>query len=141
VAFALTLKERAMTYKYHKDGTKPVNGEIFVFGSNLIGIHGAGAAKEAVQSYGAQWGSPIGLVGQSYAIPTKDRYIATMPIEEIEPFVTRFLDFAHSAPDKEFFVTRIGCGLAGYEDFQIAPLFKRAPENCNFPKEWEPYLK
>jgi hypothetical protein len=128
--------------KFHKDGTKPTNANvIFVFGSNLAGIHGAGAAREALVSYGAIMRCGRGLCGKSYAIPTKDAKIETMKINDIRPYVNDFLAFASIADNLEFFVTRVGCGLAGYDNSDIAPLFKSAGDNCNFPEEWESYLK
>ena len=109
---------------------------IFVFGSNLAGIHGAGAAKYALQNHGAVWGQGIGLQGNSYAIPTKDRNIKTLAISYILIHIEQFLKFASENPTLEFQVTRVGCGLAGYTDEQIAPMFKNAPSNCLMPPEW-----
>ncbi len=135
-----------MTYKYHKDGTLPDEDAdhmiVFVFGSNLGGVHGAGAAKKALQSYGAVYGKGIGLHGDSYAIPTKDSNIETLSLDDIEMHVNSFKRYAKqmSRLNIEFFVTRIGCGLAGYKDSDIAPLFKDSPSNCNFPEEWRKYL-
>ena len=125
--------------KYHKDGTQPEPNEIFVFGSNLAGIHGAGAAKAALR-YGARHGHGIGLVGQSYAIPTKDVDIKTLPIDNIKPYIERFKKVTLQYPQAKFFVTRVGCGLAGYKDSQIAPLFKGCGSNCSFPEQWEYYI-
>lgn len=113
---------------------------IFVFGSNLAGIHGAGAALYARKHHGAIYGQGIGLQGQSYAIPTKDARSITLPIREITKYVNQFIDFAGRSPSMAFMVTRIGCGLAGYTDIQIAPLFKDATENCVLPNEWEQYI-
>lgn len=128
-------------YQYHVDGAKPARNEIFVFGSNLKGVHGAGAAKAAHKFYHAEWGIAYGLTGGSFAIPTKDRNIETMPLVEIEPYVTTFLMFASSQPDMKFFMTRIGCGLAGYTDADIAPMFVGAPSNINFPENWRSFLE
>lgn len=128
-------------YKYHKDGSKPINGEIFVFGSNLAGIHGAGAARLAYNSFGAEWNKGIGLSGLSYAIPTKDESIKTLPLIKINIYVVDFLNFARDNPDKEFFLTRVGCGLAGWSDWNIAPLFKNAPCNIIFPEQWKVYIE
>ena len=114
--------------------------EIFCFGSNLAGIHGAGAAAYARKHHGAIYGQGIGLQGQSYAIPTKDARSITLPIREITKYVNQFIDFAGRSPSMAFMVTRIGCGLAGYTDIQIAPLFKDATENCVLPNEWEQYI-
>lgn len=125
--------------KFHKDGTQPDSTQVFVFGSNLAGIHGAGAAKAALR-YGARMGHGIGLVGMTYAIPTKDHDINTLPIETIKPYIQRFVKMTLEYPQVEFFVTRVGCGLAGYKDSQIAPLFKGCGPNCSFPLEWRDYI-
>lgn len=111
-------------------------GEIFVFGSNLLGIHGAGAARTAYARYGAVYYQSEGLQGTSYAIPTKNRSMRPMPLAEIRAGVVRFLDFARSRPDAQFFVTRVGCGLTGYKNEEIAPMFLGAPVNCRFDPEW-----
>lgn len=130
-----------MKYTYHTDGSKPpLDGTIFVFGSNLAGAHGAGAAKEAFLTYGAVYGKGFGEHGSSWAIPTKDEKIRTISIREIKQFVQEFVAEASSS-DKSYFITRIGCGLAGYKDQDIAPLFQGAPTNCNFPEEWKMYLE
>ena len=126
--------------KFHTDGTLPQNDEVFVFGSNLAGAHGAGAAKVAREKYGAQMGIGVGFQGHSYAIPTKDHSIETLDVEDIKQYVSRFLEVAADYPEKSFFVTRIGCGLAGYADADIAPLFNGAPANCSFANEWRKYL-
>jgi hypothetical protein len=115
---------------------KPARDQIFVFGSNLAGRHGLGAAKTAKESFGAKYGQGEGLQGRSYAIPTKDAKLKTLPIDEIEKYVDTFLELARTRTDLSFFVTRIGCGLAGYHDEDIAPLFEGAPANCDLPKEW-----
>ena len=95
--------------------------EVFVFGSNLAGMHGGGAAYAAFQKFGAVWGCGVGLQGQSYAIPTMQG-----GVETIKPYVDEFIDFARSRPDLFFYVTRIGCGIAGFADAEIAPLFAAA---------------
>lgn len=130
-----------MTRQFHKDGTLPMNGEVWVFGSNLAGIHGAGAARVARECYGAEYGVGFGVTGNTYAIPTKDRNIETMPLEDIEPYVALFVRHATEHQETQFFVTRIGCGLAGYRDEQIAPMFKGAPDNCNLPEKWREYVE
>ena len=95
--------------------------EIFVFGSNLAGHHGGGAARVAWIKFGAVWGRGAGLQGQSYAIPTMQGGIAT-----IKPYVDEFIQFAQAHPSLKFYVTRIGCGIAGFRDSDIAPLFSAA---------------
>ncbi len=107
--------------------------EIFVFGSNLAGMHGAGAAYVAFQKFGAVMGCGVGLRGRSYAIPTMQG-----GVETIKPYVDEFISFAKSRPDLFFYVTRIGCGIAGFRDREIAPLFKDAAgvENICLPKSF-----
>jgi len=109
---------------------------IFVFGSNLAGRHGAGAAKDALDLYGAVRGVGHGPQGRAYAIPTKDENINTLPFKTVVNYVSTFLDYANQYPNLTFAVTRIGCGRAGYNDFQIAPLFTHAPHNCQLPEHW-----
>ncbi|NGO63914.1 hypothetical protein G6N76_09520 [Rhizobium daejeonense] len=111
--------------------------DIFVFGSNLAGIHGAGAARFAVLHHGAIYGRGIGIQGRSYGIPTKGWKIETLPLEEISGYVERFKEFARSNPDWTFYITPIGCGLAGYKRPQIRPMFDGMPENCRFAETWE----
>jgi hypothetical protein len=96
---------------------------IFVFGSNLAGRHGKGAALHARRYRGAIYGQGAGLQGESYAIPTKDANLRTLALEEIQRHVDGFKSF----------VTPVGCGLAGYSPGQIAPMFKGAPANCLLP--------
>jgi len=110
--------------------------EIFVFGSNLAGRHGKGAAKDALNKYGAQYGKGVGIQGHSYAIPTKDHYLNTLPLETIFPYVQEFIAFANIHPEYIFKVTRVGCGLAGHLDRDMAEMFKEAPANCELSREW-----
>ena len=107
--------------------------EVFVFGSNLAGMHGGGAAYAAFKQFGAVWGCGVGLQGQSYAIPTMQG-----GVETIKPYVDEFIDFARSRPDLFFYVTRIGCGIAGFADAEIAPLFAaaRAVPNICLPESF-----
>lgn len=95
--------------------------EIFVFGSNLSGSHGGGAALIAYRRFGAKWGVGVGLTGQTYGIPTMQG-----GVETIKPYVDQFIDFAKEHPEYTFLVTRIGCGIAGFRDEEIAPLFAQA---------------
>jgi len=113
---------------------------IFVFGSNLAGIHGAGAAREALRHYGAVYGEGRGAQGNSYAIPTKDEVLQTLPLRIVEVYIWAFLCHARAHPKQDFQVTRIGCGLAGFYDAEIAPLFALAPDNCLFDAAWKRYL-
>lgn len=109
---------------------------IFVFGSNKAGRHGKGAALCARNVYGAEYGVGKGLTGNAYAIPTKGFKLEVLPVDEIALYVDEFISFAKSNPDMLFSVTRVGCGLAGYKDHQIAPLFKDAPDNCVLDEKW-----
>jgi len=146
-------------YKYHKDGSLPQdNFEIFVFGSNLAGIHGAGAAKIAKDLFGRPYGTPFGLIHNnerkygryfaSYGIPTKDSDLRTIDLVRIKQYVESLreliiqdLEESSSGGEMKWFFTRIGCGLAGYKDEQIAPMFENFPFPCNFPIEWKQYLE
>lgn len=110
--------------------------EIFVFGSNLAGRHGKGSALEALRNHGAVLGQGRGLQGKSYAIPTKDERLNILPLDLIHVHVECFKMFASMHPRYTFNVVKIGCGLAGYKEEQIAPMFKGAPENVNLPKGW-----
>lgn len=111
--------------------------KIFVFGSNLAGRHGKGAALYARQYHGAMYGNGEGIQGESYAIPTKDRNLKVRSLAYIQTSVDRFISFAITNQQLEFKVTKIGCGLAGYNENEIAPMFKAAPANCNLPKGWK----
>lgn len=107
--------------------------EIFVFGSNLHGYHGGGAARAACKKFGAIWGQGVGLQGQSYAIPTMQG-----GVETIKPYVDQFIEFAKEHTELFFYVTRIGCGIAGFKDSDMAPLFREAIgiKNICLPKSF-----
>ena len=100
--------------------------EIFVFGSNLAGHHMGGAARVANIKFGAEWGVGVGLTGQSYAIPSMQG-----GVETIRPYVDEFIEFANQHQNMKFLVTRIGCGIAGFKDEEIAPLFRMAVSVSN----------
>lgn len=110
---------------------------IFVFGSNLAGRHGAGAARIALKEYGAARGVGLGLAGDSWALPTKDANLDTLSLPEITAQVDNFLTSV--SPHRGYAVTRVGCGLAGLEDEDMAPLFKGAPENVHLPIGWREF--
>ncbi len=112
--------------------------EVFVFGSNLAGMHGGGAAYIAFKQFGAVMGCGVGLRGQSYAIPTMQG-----GVETIKPYVDDFIAFAKEHPELFFYVTRIGCGIAGFRDKEIAPLFKEAHglENVCLPESFVKAMK
>ena len=113
--------------------TELKDNEIFVFGSNLAGAHGGGAARLAYQRFGAVWGQGVGLQGQSYGIPTMQG-----GVETIKPYVDEFIKFARQHPELRFLVTRIGCGIAGFAPEEIAPLFADAVdlENVILPEDF-----
>lgn len=104
--------------------------EIFVFGSNLAGRHGKGAALCARNEHGAQYGVGEGRTGNSYAIPTKDHQIKSRKLSEVRESINKFIEYANNNPKLTFNVTRVGCGLAGFKVQDIAPMFKNAPTNC-----------
>lgn len=107
--------------------------EIFVFGSNLNGIHGGGAARVAMERFGAIYGKGVGIQGQSYAIPTMHG-----GVETIQPYVDDFIEYAITHPANLFYVTKIGCGIAGFKISEIAPLFSKAKDvpNIILPREF-----
>lgn len=113
---------------------------VFVFGSNLAGRHGKGAALAAVKKYGAIYGCGVGIQGNSYAIPTKNEYLKTLSLQEIEKYVVDFLSFARYHKTMKFRLTPIGCGLAGYSPQHIAPMFNGAPKNVIIPEEFKDYV-
>ena len=118
--------------------TKLENNEVFVFGSNIEGHHGSGAARLAYEKFGAVWGLGVGLAGQSYAIPTMHGGVAA-----IKPYVDQFIEMAKVMKDKKFYVTKIGCGIAGFDVKEMAPLFNGALEleNVALPREFVMELK
>lgn len=118
--------------------TELKENEIFVFGSNLQGMHGGGAARLAHEKFGAIWGQGVGLQGQSYGIPTMHG-----GVDAIKPYVDVFIEFAKSHPELTFLVTRIGCGIAGFRDEEIAPLFKECieMENVCLPRSFHSILR
>lgn len=113
--------------------TKLEPNEVFVFGSNLQGRHGGGAARAALDKFGAIWGQGVGMQGQSYAIPTMHG-----GPDAIKPYVDEFIEYAKQHPEKKFLVTPIGCGIAGFTPQEIAPLFKEAKplENVWLPEDF-----
>lgn len=139
-----------MTEKhFHPDMVLPVNNEVFVFGSNEAGIHGKGAALIAREKYGAKLGIGFGYMEDNltpyhqhcFAIPTKDAKLKALPLNVINKNVQFFLDFAKNNPHLTFYVTRVGCGLAGYEDRDIAPMFAKSTGNLIFPIQWHKYVE
>jgi hypothetical protein len=117
-----------------------VTEPVFVFGSNLAGRHGKGAALWAAKNRGAIYGQGIGPQGNSYAIPTKDEKLRTLPLDEIFIYVRMFRAYARTRPELQFQLTPIGCGLAGYKPKQIAPMFAGASANVMLPPEFATVL-
>lgn len=156
---------RKTRYHYHANGSLPPilelqnNPWVFVFGSNIQGRHGAGAALKAYQSYGARMGVGVGQEGFSYGIPTKDqnhetKALETMSLERIEKYANvacRYMAHRIENAHQRYWFTAIGTGLAGYEHSQIAPMFRqfekfnagsiRVEDHLSFPDEWFEYLE
>lgn len=114
--------------------------EIFVFGSNLAGIHGAGSARYAFENCGAIMSNGVGLQGNSYAIPTKDKNFKVLPLSEIKKYIDEFLVFAKEHQEMQFNVVAVGCGLAGYKAKDIAHMFKDRSENIKLCEEFKKEL-
>lgn len=114
----------------------PSSNVIFVFGSNLAGRHGRGSAYVAKVKWHARQGEGRGRTGQAYAIPTKNHQMKVMRIERIKFYVDEFILYARAFPNLRFHVVKIGCGLAGFSEERIAPLFADAPSNCDLPEGW-----
>jgi hypothetical protein len=120
---------------------------IFVFSSNVQGRHGAGSAKHAREVFGAVYGVGKGRTGNAYAIPTRSessltgKKLWTLPLYEIERSVKEFIQYANEHKELTFEITKIGCGLAGFNESQIIPMFKNIPDNCILPEGWNDYVK
>ena len=128
------MRNKPLDEKYTPDFITELGpDDIFVFGSNLAGAHAGGAARLANRKFGAKWGQGVGLQGNSYAIPTMQG-----GVETISPYVDEFIEFAVSHPELTFYVTKIGCGIAGFNAEEIAPLFKEALDmvNVRLPKDF-----
>lgn len=106
------------------------DGQIFVAGTNIYGTHGGGAARYAVEHFGLQNGVAEGLSGDTYALPSMGT------LEEIKAAADRFIAFAADNPEKTFIMSRVGCGIAGHSDAEIAPMFADAPQNIIRPRGW-----
>lgn len=115
--------------------------EVFVYGANEAGIHGAGGAYLAYSQFGAKWGK-YGYDGQAYGIPTKSDTYRVLTVNEIMYHVHVFIQCVKAHPDKDFLLTEIGCGLAGYNPSDIAPLFRAAIDlpNLYFPQRFADIL-
>lgn len=113
--------------------------EVFAFGSNKSGYHGAGAAYIALKKFGAIYGQGVGIQGMSYAIPTKSiGIIRTLTLQEIQEYVDEYIEYAINTPNKVFLTTEIGCGLAGLTSEEVAPLFIKAipVQNIHLPERF-----
>lgn len=115
--------------------------EIFVFASNLAGMHGGGSAAHAHKEHGAVWGVGAGPTGNSYAIPTLDGSLRNLKLYDIGAHVEDFLEYAKLNPSWKFNIVAIGCGIAGFKPEEIAPMFADAPDNCKLPKEFVQILE
>jgi hypothetical protein len=136
-----------MKRTYHVDGSLPGALEIFVYGSNLQGLHHSGAAKYAREKCGAQFGKGVGIMqngetGQyCYALPTKATLAVSLRLHDILGFIVDLNTMIKKTPGRQYFITRVGCGLAGFKDYQIAPMFVDFPDNCSFAEAWKPWLE
>lgn len=117
---------------------------IFVFGSNEKGIHGGGAARYARDNHGAVMGQGFGPMGNSFGIPTCSKPTSEpgfeIPYQKLSYYIECFIAYARRNPNETFQVTKVGCGLAGWRDDMVAPLFSNAPANCQFDTDWKPWL-
>jgi len=116
--------------------TQLKENQIFIFGSNLNGAHGAGAARQAHDDFGAEYGVGEGVTGQSYAFPTLNKNMQKVPTEALEASRDKLFAFAQANPQLEFLLTKVGCGLAGFPEEEMESLFDVVPENIIKPKEW-----
>lgn len=117
---------------------KPGDPRVFVFGSNLDGDHAGGAAAYAARHCGAKMGIGQGLVGGSYALPTCSKAGVPLTLESVRTAVAQFIEYAYKRLDLTFFVSEVGCGIAGFKPADIAPMFDNAPSNCDLPPGWRP---
>lgn len=132
-----------MTYQYHDESiVKSLDTDtVFVFGSNLAGQHAGGAARTAHQHFGAVWGVGRGWSGQSFAIPTMNEHLQQMPLSQIEHYIDDFKIYAKNHSKNKYFLTAVGCGIAGYTVEEIAPMFKGISKNVIFPVSFRPFVE
>lgn len=116
--------------------TALATNEVFVFGSNLAGAHYGGAARQSWQQFGARIGDGEGLTGQCYAFPTLDGELAQLPFSRLEQARDRLYESCRQNPDWRFLLTKVGCGIAGYDEAQIRGLFADPPANLVLPEDW-----
>ncbi|TCM67779.1 hypothetical protein EC844_10773 [Acinetobacter calcoaceticus] len=132
-----------MTYHYHDESIIKSLAEdtIFVFGSNMAGTHAGGAAKIALQHFGASKGVGRGWAGQSFAIPTMNEHLQQMPLSQIQHYIDDFKIYVKHHPKMKFFITAVGCGVAGYKVEEIAPMFKGISHKVIFPASFRPFVE
>ena len=132
-----------MTYRYHDETIVKSLPEdtIFVFGSNMAGTHAGGAAKTAHLHFGAMKGVGRGWSGQSFAIPTMNEHLQQMPLSQIQHYIDDFKIYTKNHPKSKYFVTSVGCGVAGYKVEEIAPMFKGISHNVIFPASFRPFVE
>lgn len=132
-----------MSYQYHDETIikSLTEDTIFVFGSNLAGTHAGGAAKIALQHFGAMKGAGRGWSGQSYAIPTMNEHLQQMPLSQIQHYIEDFKIYTKNHPKMKYFITSVGCGVAGYKVEEIAPMFKGISKNVIFPHSFRPFVE
>ncbi len=132
-----------MTYHYHDESIIKTLPEdtVFVFGSNLAGTHQGGAAKTAHLFFGATKGVGRGWAGQSFAIPTMNEHLQQMPLSQIQHYIDDFKIYAKNHPKMKYFITSVGCGVAGYKVEEIAPMFKGIARNVIFPVSFRPFVE
>lgn len=126
---------------FHNEGRTAESGWVWVFGSNASGIHAVGDARTAKNNFGALYGVSEGRVGNSYAIPTRDRHLSNYSVVDLREKIETFFEHARSSPRERFFVTKIGCGPGGLPSELVAPMFLNAPVNCSFSNDWKPFLE
>lgn len=134
---------KPMTYHYHDESIVKNLPEdtVFVFGSNMAGNHAGGAARTALQHFGAVQGVGRGWAGQSYAIPTMNEHLQQMPLSQIQHYIDDFKIYTKNHPKMTYFITSVGCGIAGYKTEEIAPMFKGISHNVIFPISFRPFVE
>ncbi|MBU3848099.1 MAG: hypothetical protein H9855_14240 [Candidatus Acinetobacter avistercoris] len=132
-----------MSYQYHDESIikSLTEDTVFVFGSNLAGTHAGGAAKTALLHFGAIKGVGRGWSGQSYAIPTMNEHLQQMPLSQIQHYIEDFKIYTKNHPKIKYFITSLGCGVAGYKVEEIAPMFKGISKNVIFPASFRPFVE
>lgn len=133
---------KRLKHKYYHESESVDTSRVLVFGSNMAGLHRETHNETASCLFGAEQGVCVGITGNSYAIPIKDRFMHPLTLTAIKRFVNMFQQFAFDNPDKIFHVTRLELGFRkGYKTWQIATMFRGSGKNCIFPQQWKPYLK